>query len=233
MATFDRPLFARRAIELFHRQTWKNKELVVLHDGPMTEALSMPGPNVRWVHFNGYEGMTRKHRWGMAIASGEILATWDDDDFFGPKRLEAQVAPLVTGAADAVGFPVHEILDVPSGTFWKWKTAIAVAPKKAAPTPSYSPVIPFHDGTAMYKRRLLDGIPDKIREASQLALLTEFARKGARLLQIPNDRHFVYVRHGSNGWKFKTEDRCIPVDRPHWFTDEDLAFYKNPELVKR
>jgi len=230
MATFDRPLFARRAVELFHRQTWKNRELVVLHDGPLEDVPKDPGPNVRWVHFNGYEGMTRKHRWAMAIATGDVLATWDDDDFFGPKRLETQVAPIVDGSADATGFPVEEILTVPDGRFWRWKPA-KLDRVEERPT-SWRPVVPFHDGTAMYKRKLLDGLADKVRESNQLALLCEFARRGARLRQLPNDRHFVYVRHGRNGWAFKTEEKCRPVDRPHWFADEDLDFYRNPELVK-
>jgi hypothetical protein len=170
----------------------------------------------------------------MAIATGDILATWDDDDFFGARRLEIQAAPIVQGFADVTGFPVREILTVPDGRFWRWKApgAIPAGERRTLPTSSSAPV-PFHDGSAMYKRKLLEGVPDRIREAAQLELLEEFQRRGARLRAVENDGAFVYVRHGSNGWAFKTEDRCEPVDRPPWFSDVDLAFYKNPELVKR
>lgn len=227
MATYNRPLFARRALELFKRQTYGNKELIVLHDGPWTAIPENLGPDVRWFNFNGREGMTRKERWGMSLASGDYLTTWDDDDYYGPERLAVQAEPLIAGQADVTGFRIVTVLTVPDGRFWKWKGSIPADEQ----SPEYLRNVPIHDGTAMYRRRCLAGVPDSVREAAQLELLAVMQARGARFECLPNGGHFVYVRHGTNFWAFRTEERADPSTQPYWFSDDDLAFYKNPELV--
>jgi glycosyltransferase involved in cell wall biosynthesis len=228
--THNRRAFVRKAIELFLAQTWPNKELVIMNDGEPENVPSTQGLPIRHVHTSGYEGMTRKARWAYEIASGEILCTWDDDDYFGPKRLETQAIPILDGRADGTGFGVDVIASSPDAKFWRWKPATLdewkESTEKAKPVGSR---VPFHDGSTMFRRSLLNGIPPQVREGWQLGLLDAMIEKGARLMGLPNDGHFVYVRHGGNAWRFATEERCIEVRRPEWMPSEMVDFWKRAE----
>ncbi len=49
---------------------------------------------------------------------------------------------------------------------------------------------------------------------------------GATWTVIPNDRLFVYVRHGKNTWKYREDLVHVPAARPAWFPDIDERFYR-------
>ncbi len=233
--THNRPAFARKAVDLFLQQTYQNREMVLMDDGDPKELVDLGRqPGVRRVHTSGYEGMTRKQRWGFSIARGEYVGYWDDDDWFSPKRLEIQATALTLGSADVVGFPVDRIATVPSGRFWTWAPAKASAP--AAAEPAAVPArrtepIPFHDGSSMWRRSLLQGIPENFLEASQLDLLNEMRRRGARLRQLPNQGTFVYVRHGGNAWRFDEREKLTEVERPGWIPPGMVEFWKRADLA--
>ncbi len=230
-STHNRPTFLRKAIEGFCGQTWPNKEMVIMNDGDYSHVPKIDGLPIRHVHSSGYEGMTRKQRWAYEIARGDYIANWDDDDFFGATRLERQATALLEGKADACGFPIDLIAQTSPASFWRWKPPVVEAwkrPDSAPKPPGYA--VPFHDGSVMFKRARLDGIPENIREGWQLGLIDEMRKRGARLISLPNAGSFVYVRHGGNAWAFKTEEKCDAVARPDWLPQAIVDFWNDPKL---
>ncbi len=207
--------------------------MILMDDGDPAQLADLgKAPGVRRVHTSGYEGMTRKQRWGFSIARGEFVGYWDDDDWFSPKRLEIQATALQMGMADVVGFPVDRIATVPSGKFWTWapvkpstKTENLGAQSAAAQP------IPFHDGSSMWRRSLLAGLPEQTLEGQQLHLLQTLRQRGARLRQLPNQGTFVYVRHGGNAWAFSERERLEEVIQPGWIPQAMVDFWRQPALA--
>lgn len=100
--TYRRPrrdqYLLEESIESFLRQTYPNKELIVLNDCP-GQILSCDAPGVRIYNTpNRCNSVGEKRNLAVALARGEVLAPWDDDDISLPWRLELSVARL--GEAD-------------------------------------------------------------------------------------------------------------------------------------
>ena len=96
MPTKNRPEFVPKAIEYFGRQTYPNKELVVLDDGM---GLNMKLVTERFRYRRISPGLTlgAKRNRCVEYALGDLIAHWDDDDWYGPERLAHQVAVMTSG----------------------------------------------------------------------------------------------------------------------------------------
>ncbi|MGA7669174.1 MAG: glycosyltransferase [Nitrolancea sp.] len=94
----DHKWLLEEAIESFLRQTYPNKELIILNDCPQQE-LVCDAPGVRIVNAPmRYPTLGDKDNAAIAVARGELIARWDDDDISLPSRLAFSVERL--GAAD-------------------------------------------------------------------------------------------------------------------------------------
>ena len=86
------------AIESFLRQTYPNKELIVVNDCPGQE-LVCEAPGVRVVNVpERFANLGDKRNAGHQLAQGELFCPWDDDDISLPWRLSLSVELL--GDAD-------------------------------------------------------------------------------------------------------------------------------------
>ena len=100
--TFGRPPgrqhLIEEAIQSFLLQDYPNKELIVLNDCPGQE-LVCHAPGVRIVNVSErFPSLGDKRNAGVALARGELIATWDDDDISLPWRLSLSYEML--GDAD-------------------------------------------------------------------------------------------------------------------------------------
>ncbi len=97
------------AIESFLRQTYPNKELIILNDCPQQE-LVCDAPGVRIVNAPmRYPTLGDKDNAAIAIARGELIARWDDDDISLPWRLSFSVERI--GDADYFNPRAYWFLD--------------------------------------------------------------------------------------------------------------------------
>ena len=87
MPTYNRRRFVPEAIRLFLTQDYPKKELVVLDDGEDNIADLIPSrPQIRYVRLDCRHSIGAKRNIACEAARGEIIAHWDDDDWYAPNR---------------------------------------------------------------------------------------------------------------------------------------------------
>jgi glycosyltransferase involved in cell wall biosynthesis/GT2 family glycosyltransferase len=223
MPTRDRPEFALQAIRYFAAQDYPNKELVVLENGDPALAGRLPGdPRIRYVATGAAArsiGAMRNE--ACRLARGDIVAHWDDDDWYGPGRLTRQVAPILAGEADITALRDSLMLDLAAWRFWRCQPQLH---RRLF-------VRDVHGGTLVYRRRVWEEkaqFPDRSL-AEDAVFLDQAVRRGARLRPVEAAGIFVYVRHGANAWHFACglaggAAGWQPAAEPD-FPAEERAFY--------
>lgn len=117
-----RAAFVREALVSYDLQTYPRRELVVVNDG----ATLAPGrADVRVLNVPAGMTIGEKRNVGLANAAGVWVATWDDDDFSFPDRLDHLVA-----LADGAGASVAR-----SGVMWVTDERMRI--HALTPSPSY------------------------------------------------------------------------------------------------
>lgn len=227
--TFNRPGFLAHAVQLFLAQTWTKSELIVIDDSDQKNQIDL-GSNPRIKHCRVKERLTigQKHNMGNAFAQGDVIAYFDDDDYFAPRRFVMQLGPIVTGEAKITGLRRHFVLTTGErAAFWKlnaWPRNPSVWIGNGATNLK----IPIHDGSAMFVREAVDlGLlhPDQTMN-EKVEFLNTLAGAGFSYRVLPDDNLFVYVRHGRNTWAYREDLVHAPVGRPSWFPESELDFYR-------
>jgi hypothetical protein len=104
MPTANRRHFVPEAIACFLRQDYASCELLILDDGAeAVEDLVPDEPRVRYVRCEPGLTLGGKRNRACELAAGEIIAHWDDDDWYPPNRLSRQVIALIDRDADVCG----------------------------------------------------------------------------------------------------------------------------------
>lgn len=95
------------AIESVTAQTYENWEIVVVNDGStdgtgaIVRGLGLPADRLRYIEqANAGEGLARNR--GVELATGELIAFQDSDDWWEPTKLEEQVAILAAHQPDVI-----------------------------------------------------------------------------------------------------------------------------------
>jgi glycosyltransferase involved in cell wall biosynthesis len=196
MPTYGRPAFALQSVEYFLRQDYPERELLILDDGAEGLLSRLPADDrIRYVRLPRLP-IGSKRNIGCSLAAGEIVAQWDDDDWYGPQRLSAQISPLLEGRADITGIRGTVVFDLRSWQAWSC-------------TPRLHRLMYRHDvhgGTLVFFRRCWETLaryPDRSL-AEDARFLTRVKRAGGRLCPVEDERHFVYIRHGANTWSFRS-----------------------------
>jgi glycosyltransferase involved in cell wall biosynthesis len=194
MPTYNRRVFIPLALRYFTYQDYDHRELIVVDDGdqPVNDLVGEIA-NVKYVRLQRRVSIGAKRNIACQHASGEVIAHWDDDDWYAPDRLRYQVTPILAGDADITGLDSTYVLDASRGEFW---TAQPELHKKMF-------VGNVHGGTLVYSKRLLkQGLHyPEINLAEDAWLLNRALRSGRKLRRLSNPGVFVYVRHGKNAWR--------------------------------
>src|SRR6266851_4504972 len=119
MATRDRHDYVLQSVRYFERQDYPNRELIILDDGEAGLSNAIPSSDrVRYVRIPRRASIGAKRNRGCELARGSIIAQWDDDDWYSPKRLSTQVAPLIAGEAEITALKAQVFFDLPRWRFW-------------------------------------------------------------------------------------------------------------------
>jgi glycosyltransferase involved in cell wall biosynthesis len=222
MPTRDRRSFLPLALQNFLAQDYPNKELIVVDDGDdATADVAANTPGVRYTRLPESTSIGAKRNLACEMARGNVIAHWDDDDWYAPDRLRYQVQPLVAGEADLTGLENAFVLQLPQGEFWGTDAQL----HRQMFTGD------VHGGTLVYRKEILtEGLhyPD-VSLAEDAWLLHYAVSRGRRLLRLPNPGLFVYVRHGTNAWRefapgsFLNPSGWRRIEPPHTLSSTQLA----------
>lgn len=98
--TRNRPRFLQNAVRYFLAQDWPNRELLILDDSEDLEvsrravrAMS-EDPRIRCMGLSTRASIGEKRNILVGEAAGEIICHWDDDDWYGPRRISEQMRPV-------------------------------------------------------------------------------------------------------------------------------------------
>ena len=191
MPTRNRPRFAAQAIRYFLRQTYPNKEMIVVVDGTHLDDPAFSDPRVRVIEVPDQRTIGEKRNIGCTFAAGEIIVQWDDDDWYGPARLESQARPLLETQADITGLTCDALLDVETSEYL------------AGPREEHDLVFgQVASGTLAFKTDVWTSLaryPHQNR-AEDVSFLHDAVGRGARLEAVYGLGLFMYVLHNDNVW---------------------------------
>lgn len=188
MVTADRGRLCARAILCFERQTYPNRELLVLDDGraDISPRLSHLDPaRVRYLRLSPVTprrtlGAVRNI--GLTEARGDLIAQWDDDDWYHPDRLLEQVQTLGEGEAC--------VLD---------GTLLHVAEGRWGGHPFTGCLRGGVPGTILHRREERVRYPELAR-AEDKEFLSRWARRGGVRVLAGRPHLFIRCFHGGNTW---------------------------------
>lgn len=195
LPTCNRRQFIPLTLDNFYAQSYPNKELIIIDDGSQSiEDLVTGLPEVKLVTLKQRTTIGRKRNMACAHASGELIAHWDDDDWYGADRLQRQAQPILDGDADITGLFTQYVLDLTNGEFWCIDSNLH----------RRMFVGDVHGGTLVFRKSIWDAgahYPE-INLAEDAGFLNAALKQRAKLSKIDNSGCFIYMRHGSNTWKF-------------------------------
>jgi glycosyltransferase involved in cell wall biosynthesis len=103
MATANRRAFVPQAIQLFLRQDYPNRELIILDDGEESVADLIPDEErIRYLRLTQRFSMGTKHNMACEMAQGAVIVHWDDDDWQAEWRLSYQIGELLQQSPDTL-----------------------------------------------------------------------------------------------------------------------------------
>lgn len=215
--TYQRPQFLTRALNLIRQQDYPNIEIVVVDDSlePSLTPELVDEMKVRYYHLRERKSIGAKRNFAVSQCSGEVIVHWDDDDFFRPHRISAQVQPIINGEADMTVLEHHYYLNAANKEFYTVKRASSWGP---------------HFATFVYRRSIFEAgvrYPDNSM-AEDYAFAESALEKGYKIKVMTNtDGKHIYVRH-FNTWKIDFSEydaQVTKVEKPEFIRQEEVDFY--------
>jgi glycosyltransferase involved in cell wall biosynthesis len=220
MPTADRRRFVPQAIAYFTRQSYANRELLILDDGSNGVADLVPAdPRIRYVRLPARHSLGAKRNLGCNLARGEIIVHWDDDDWMSPSRLSHQVRELLAHPkAELCGLSRLYFFEPASRSAWSY----------AYPARERRWVA---GATFCYRKSLLERFrfPD-VNEGEDTRFVWGLSEEAV----LPLEREDLYVAmiHARNTSRKRPGDsrwRALPVEVVERLMQGDAAFYRSLE----
>jgi O-antigen biosynthesis protein len=104
MPTWNRRAFIPAAIDCWLKQTYENRELIILDDGEEPIEDLIPDDDRILYAFDQKRCTGDKRNKVNELAQGEIICHWDDDDWSDPERIQFQVDLLRGSSKPVTGF---------------------------------------------------------------------------------------------------------------------------------
>lgn len=195
MPTFNRRAWVARAVTFFLRQDYEARELIVVDDGSEPVGSLLPADSrVRYIRLEQRTSIGTKRNIGCERAGGEIIAHWDDDDWFAPWRLRYQVEQLLGSDADLVGLNSLLYWEPQARRAWRYRYPMRTQPW-------------IHDPTFCYRRELWQRCPfPDTSHGIDTQYLWQQPRKRVTALGDPS--FYVGIIHAGNTSTKQTSSDC-------------------------
>ena len=222
MPTRDRRTYVQRAIRHFLRQTYSNRELVVVDDGDdCVEDLIPPDPRVRYHRAPRQRSLGTKRNLACSLARGELLAHWDDDDWTADDRIARQTAALLASAeAEMCGLAALRFFDPAARRAWEYRWTDARRPWVAG-------------GTMLFRRRLWERKPfPELNEGEDTRYV--WSLPPAAVLNVAAPELYAALVHPGNTSRKRTSGahwHPLPFHHVQNAMGADWAFYESLAAV--
>jgi glycosyltransferase involved in cell wall biosynthesis len=127
--TFGRPERHGQLLRVFLEQDYPDADLWVLDDSPerSPSLTRCRNERVHYLHSAGRMPVGAKRNWLLACSRGEIVAHFDDDDWYAPDYLSTMVGELQREKLDFLKLSVWNALSELDGSFWQCDTRVIQA----------------------------------------------------------------------------------------------------------
>ncbi len=124
--TFEREQFLPNILACFLSQDYPNLEWLILDDSrqPAECLKDLHHPNVCYEHASNRLSIGEKRNQLVARASGELIAHFDDDDFYAPDYISTMVAQLQRRDADLLNLRGWFLFDRRTQFFGYWDLTV-------------------------------------------------------------------------------------------------------------
>ena len=199
LPTSDRGALLPGALACFLLQEPHDAELLVLDDGAVPVGDLLPSdPRIRYFREERRLSVGAKRNRLCALARGDVIVHWDDDDYYAPWRLRYQVDALLASEADACGLDRVLFHQPDEDRWWEYR---------------YPPTSRawLHGATLAYRKSFWRSHPFadvRIGEDTRFVWSA-----GARLLALPDSTFYVGRIHAGNTSPKRTRDprwRALP-----------------------
>jgi glycosyltransferase involved in cell wall biosynthesis len=182
MVTRDRVSLAALAIDCFRRQSYPNRELIVVDDSTETalerHIASLEDRSIRYMRReSNAESLGELRNHAASLATGAYVAQWDDDDLSHARRLEIQMAAIRTFSTGAA-FLLREFI------WWPREQRLAISRSRV------------WESSMLCAKELLPAYPDLKQGEDTPVVARLMAEQRVALADIP--ALYVYVQHGTN-----------------------------------
>lgn len=219
MVTANRKKIAERSILCFKRQTYPNKELIIIDDGeedyrdiltgiPQSDLRYIRVPKDDHLRLGGLRNLS------LEAAEGDFLVQWDDDDWYHDDRITLQAKVLQNGF-DACCLS-YSLIHIQDGEF--------------KDTPFIGSLTHGIPGSIMHISSDEIYYPN-YPKAEDTVYLNQWKKKKYTIM--PKDMAYLFIRcyHGSNTWNAEHFKRRIR-NSPYRFLTYIWYRYAKKELIK-
>jgi hypothetical protein len=218
MPTANRRAFVPQAIHYFLQQDYPNRELIILDDGSEKLADLVPTDNrIRYQRMDRQYTMGAKHNMACALARGEVVVHWDDDDWMANWRISYQVDSLLAHSANTIcGLAQLFFFDPRTERAWEYVYPMINRPWLAG-------------ATFCYRREFWESHrhPD-MNEGSDTAFV--WGLRDANVCALEKSDFYVAIIHPKNTSPKRTNDpawRSIEAQKIHSLIDSESSFYRS------
>jgi len=205
----NRPAYISNIFDNYENQQYSDKELIIiLNNNQMDlEDLRKKGENFQNVtifHVDEKETYGKCLNLGVSKSKYNLVALFDDDDYYGPKYLVNSIKAFNRPDVGVIGKSKHYI-------YFAEKKALALF--NSTIENNYAQFLA--GPTLIIKKEIFDKVKFKdITVGADQEFLKDCKKKGIRI--FATDRHdFVYVRHGTNSWQISDKkylEWCVIIE---------------------
>lgn len=193
----------KHAVACFQRQTYPNRELVVVVDNPDSALIkhidTLEDERIRLILLpNERKTLGELRNISLEHARGDYICQWDDDDLYDPTRIETQLSALQTSGASAcflsrwtLWWPAVNKLAISQARLWEG----SILGRKAA-LPKYPPI-----------RRGED--------TEMVSILSE--REPVISIDAPD--LYIYIHHGNNTFNEQHFFQMFHFSKKRWVNE--------------
>ena len=186
-----------RAVADFVRQTWAERELVIVHDGDEafgaklgTLAASHQAAAITVRREPQGQTLGELRNASVEAARGDIVCQWDDDDRYHPRRLELQFAAMRVENSEFCFLTDQLHLFAADRTMYWDDWNLEVHPLNLV------------QGTLLGSKAALGRYPPLAR-GEDTPLILDLLRRGRRITRLREHGYlYVYVFDGKNAWGY-------------------------------